>query len=63
MSRKCYLCQNDFKWIDYTNRDFLKYYLTEFNQIKPRKETGLCRQHQRDITKAIKKARQMAILK
>ena len=61
--KKCYLCQNDVIWIDYTDPKFLNYYLTEFGQIKPREQTGLCRKHHKKINKAIKKARQMAVIK
>jgi small subunit ribosomal protein S18 len=66
MSKKntnCYLCQNDVIWIDYTDPEFLSYYLTEFSQIKPREKTGICRFHSNKVKKAIKKARQIGVVK
>lgn len=62
-NRRCYLCQNDVKWIDYTDPKFLSYYLTQFNTIKPKEETGLCQKHNNQMKKAIKKARQMGVIK
>ncbi len=63
MKKRCFLCQNKIGWIDYTEPEFLKYYLTDFDQLKPRKQTGLCRNHNRQMKKAIKRARQMAVIK
>jgi len=63
MKKRCFLCQNKIEWIDYIDPEFLKYYLTDFNQIKPSNQTGLCRKHNQLVKKAIKRARQMNVIK
>lgn len=63
MKRRCFLCQNKVQWIDYSDPEFLKYYLTDFGQMKPRQQTGLCRKHNQEMKKAIKRARQMAVIR
>ena len=40
----------------------LKRYVTEKGKILPRRQTGTCARHQRAVTTAIKRAREMALL-
>jgi small subunit ribosomal protein S18 len=40
----------------------LQHFLTERGKIVPRRITGNCAKHQRELTVAIKRARQMALL-
>ena len=63
MRRKkvCQFCADKTKKIDYKDVDTLKKYITERGKILPR-ITGTCSIHQREVTKAIKKARIMALL-
>jgi len=58
----CYFCRNKNQEIDYKNVSLLKRYLNFSGRIHPRGRTGNCTKHQREIAKAIKKARQMALL-
>lgn len=58
----CYFCQRNIKEIDWRNERMLLKYLSAGGKIKKREKTGLCSYHQRKIKKAIKKAREMAIL-
>eukprot|EP01047_Picozoa_sp_COSAG01_P009811 COSAG01_NODE_408_length_17382_cov_6.231431_4_plen_58_part_00 len=37
-------------------------YVEEFGKIKGRRESGLCGRHQREVAKAIKRARHMAFM-
>ena len=48
--------------IDYKNIDLLNIFLTEQGKILPRRATGVTVQQQRKLTKAIKRARLMALL-
>ena len=48
--------------IDYKDAAKLKKYITERGKILPRRVTGTCAAHQRALTTAIKRARQIAIL-
>lgn len=48
-------------YIDYKDSRNKKY-ITEKGKILPRKQTGLCSAHQRELAKAIKTAREMSLL-
>lgn len=48
--------------IDYKDFSRLKRYLSERGKIEPRRKTGLSAYHQRSLTRAIKRARYMALL-
>ncbi len=49
-------------WIDYKDVGLLKHYVTERGKIIPRRITGTTARHQRMLTNAIKRARQIALL-
>jgi small subunit ribosomal protein S18 len=48
--------------IDYKDPGKLRRYITERGKIEPRRKTGTCAKHQRRLTVAIKRARQIALL-
>ena len=48
--------------VDYKNVDLLRTFLTERGKIIPRRISGSCARHQRDLTHAIKRARTVALL-
>ena len=52
-----------FETIDYKNPTLLKQFVTEQGRILPRKYTGLPAHYQRAVTRAIKRARQMLLMK
>ena len=56
----CYLCTG--KTFDYKDVDILKKYINDKGKILPRRVTGACAKHQREIAKQVKRARFMAIL-
>ena len=58
----CPLCANKDLVLDYKNAEQLKKFINEKGKILPRRATGACAKHQRDITIAVKRARQIAIL-
>lgn len=48
--------------IDYKDVARLRKYITEKGKILPRRQTGTCAKHQREIANAIKRARYMALI-
>lgn len=57
----CRFCANKTK-IDYKDADGLRRYTTERGKILPRRITGTCAKHQRELAKAIKRARSISLL-
>ena len=57
----CVFCGKDHA-IDYKDAATLKKYVSESGKILPRRITGTCSIHQREVTKAIKKARVVALM-
>jgi small subunit ribosomal protein S18 len=57
----CRFCANKTK-IDYKDTDSLRRYTTERGKILPRRITGTCSKHQREVAKAIKRARAICLL-
>ena len=58
----CVMCANKDFVLDYKNADQLKKFVNEKGKILPRRATGACAKHQRDITLAVKRCRQIALL-
>ena len=58
----CAFCVDKVEHIDYKDAQKLKRYLSERSKILPRRTTGTCAMHQRQLTMAIKRARQVALL-
>ena len=64
MRRKkvCQFCADKAEGIDYKDVEKLRKFITERGKILPRRVTGTCAIHQRDVTTAVKRARQVALL-
>ena len=64
MGRKkvCYFTKNNITYIDYKDVETLKKFISPNGKISPRRATGACAKHQREIAVAIKRARFMALL-
>jgi len=58
----CSMCANKELVLDYKNYDQMKKFVNEKGKILPRRATGACAKHQRQITQAVKRARHIAIL-
>ena len=58
----CSFCVDKLGPIDYKDVPRLRRYLSERAKIVPRRVTGTCARHQRQLTVAIKRARNMALL-
>jgi len=60
--RQCNFCADKIEHIEYKEIPRLRRYITERGKILPRRITGNCAHHQRQLTIAIKRARIMALL-
>ena len=58
----CQFCADKSIVIDYKDVDRLKNFVTERGKILPKRVTGTCAKHQRQITTAVKRARVVALL-
>ena len=58
----CGFCVDKVESIDYKDVARLRRYISERAKILPRRVTGTCARHQRELTVAIKRARQIALL-
>ena len=60
--RVCSFCADKNARIDYKNVGKLTKYITERGKILPRRISGTCAKHQRELTVAIKRSRNIALL-
>jgi len=60
--RSCRFCDNKEIYIDYKDEKKLQRFITEEGKIIPKRVTGTCARHQRELTIAIKRARHLALL-
>ncbi|MDN5348402.1 MAG: small subunit ribosomal protein [Clostridia bacterium] len=60
--RVCSFCVDKIEQVDYKDANRLRRYITERGKILPRRISGNCAHHQRQLTKAIKRARIAALL-
>ncbi len=58
----CAFCQEKVDAIDYKDVNRLKKFITEGGKILPRRMSGVCAMHQRELSNAIKRARIVALL-
>jgi small subunit ribosomal protein S18 len=58
----CRFCADKNQGIDYKDPKLLRYFITERGKIVPRRISGNCARHQREIATAIKRARHIALL-
>ncbi len=60
--KTCLFCTEKTKEIDYKDVSKLSRFITERGKISPRRISGVCARHQRRLARAIKRARQIALL-
>jgi small subunit ribosomal protein S18 len=58
----CQFCTDRTIKIDYKQIEILRRYVTESGKIRPRRQSGACAKHQREVARAIKRARHLAML-
>ena len=57
----CMFCADRMKVIDWKNLDTLRRFMNSNGSIRPRRKTGTCAKHQRQLAVAIKRARHLAL--
>jgi small subunit ribosomal protein S18 len=60
--KNCRFCADKIKFVDYKDTSLLRNFVTERGKIVPRRISGNCASHQRDVGQAIKRARSIALL-
>lgn len=60
--RVCQFCTDKSISIDYKQADVLRRFISDDGKIRPRRQTGTCAKHQRELANAIKRARHIALL-
>jgi len=60
--RYCSFCKEKVEDVDYKDLTLLRKHVSERGKIKPRRTSGACRRHQRQLATAVKRAREMALL-
>ena len=58
----CEFCERKVENVDYKDVVTLKKFVSERGKILPRRATGTCAKHQRKVTEAIKRTRNVALL-
>jgi small subunit ribosomal protein S18 len=62
IKRDCKLCEDQIV-VDFKQADLLKKFMTERGKILPRRISGNCAKHQRELSRAIKQARVMLLVR
>ncbi len=60
--KTCAFCADKNRVIDYKQADQMLRFVNEFGRIRPRRQTGVCAKHQRELAQAIKRARHIALV-
>jgi small subunit ribosomal protein S18 len=60
--KRCRFCEDAIVYIDFLNIELLRRYVTEKGRIIPRRITGSCPGHQKMLSQAIKRSRNIAML-
>lgn len=58
----CFFCSEKIDYIDYKDVGLLRKYMSDRAKIRSSRVTGNCVQHQRKVARAIKNARELALL-
>ncbi|HAR66892.1 MAG TPA: 30S ribosomal protein S18 [Lentisphaeria bacterium] len=59
----CRFCEDAIVYIDYRDNLLLRRFITEKGKIVPRRVTGTCPNHQKMLSRAIKRARSLSVVK
>ena len=60
--KSCAFCKAKVDDVDYKDVAMLRRYISEKGKIRSRRITGACRRHQNQVSRAVKRAREMALL-
>jgi len=62
VKKSCYFCNEGIEYIDYKDIKLMQKYLSRYMKIEPRRRTGTCARHQRQIAIALKRSRHLAMI-
>ena len=60
--KSCHFCVNEIRDIDFKETQILRRFISSYMKIVPKRRSGVCYKHQRNLAMAIKRARTMAFL-
>ncbi len=60
--KPCPYCKDKIEQVDYKDLSALRRFVSERGKIRSRRITGACRRHQNQVSKAVKRARELALL-
>ena len=60
--KQCYFCTSSRAVIDYKEAEMLRRFMSSQAKIYPRRKSGLCARHQRELSAAVKQARYLALV-
>lgn len=60
--KSCQFCKDKVEQVDYKDVGALRKFISEKGKIRSRRITGACRRHQNQIARAVKRARELALL-
>lgn len=60
--RSCHMCENGIRILNYKDEKTVSKFITDRGKILPRRITGACSRHQRQVSTAIKRARFLALI-
>lgn len=60
--KACYYCVNNRLIVDYKDFNTLRRFVSSYMKIAPRRRSGLCAKHQRQVAGAVKRARQASLM-
>lgn len=61
-NKSCFCCVNNRTAIDYKDVGVLRRFVSSYMKIAPRRRSGLCAKHQRQVANAIKRARELSLM-
>jgi small subunit ribosomal protein S18 len=60
--KPCAFCRDKIEFVDYKDVATLRKFISERGKIRSRRITGACRRHQNQIARAVKRARELALI-
>ena len=60
--KSCQYCRDKVEFVDYKDINLLKKFVSDRGKIRSRRITGACRRHQSQVARAVKRARELALL-
>lgn len=61
-NKNCAICESGVRIVDFKDEKLLSRFITERGKILPSRLSGTCARHQRQLSRAIKRAREVALL-